>query len=43
MSKSVKAPLHVFDGRFHAKLAATGFVLGACIEMFMIKTGFYDK
>lgn len=43
MAKPIKAPLHVFDGRFYAKLGATCFVLGGCIETFMIKTGFYDK
>lgn len=27
---------------FYAKLAASCFVLGGAMELFMIKTGFYD-
>jgi hypothetical protein len=38
-----KAPLHVFGRPFYVKVAAASFALGACIELFMIKTGFYDK
>jgi hypothetical protein len=38
-----KAPLHVFGRPFYIKVAAASFALGACIELFMIKTGFYDK
>ena len=34
---------HVFDARFNARVAVISFALGACIELFMIKTGFYDK
>lgn len=26
---------------FYVKLAASCFVVGACMELFMIKTGFY--
>ena len=38
-----KPPLHVFGRPFYAKVAVASFALGACIELFMIKTGFYDK
>ncbi|GAQ84632.1 hypothetical protein KFL_001980140 [Klebsormidium nitens] len=31
------------DWRFQAKLAAVCFVVGASMELFMIKTGFYNK
>jgi hypothetical protein len=36
-----KLPLHVFDRTFYAKVAAASFALGAGIELFMLKTGFY--
>jgi hypothetical protein len=38
-----KPPLHVFGRPFYVKVAVASFALGACIELFMIKTGFYDK
>jgi hypothetical protein len=38
-----KAPLHVFDRRFYAKVALASAAVGAGMEWFMIKTGFYDK
>lgn len=38
-----KPPLHVFRRPFYVKVAAASFALGACIELFMLKTGFYDK
>mmetsp|Transcript_14108 Transcript_14108/g.44157 ORF Transcript_14108/g.44157 Transcript_14108/m.44157 type:complete len:85 (+) Transcript_14108:215-469(+) len=31
------------DGSFLAKLGAVCFAVGAGMELFMIKTGFYDK
>jgi hypothetical protein len=34
---------HVFDAAFYTKVAVASFALGGCMEMFMIKTGFYDK
>ena len=40
---AAKAPLHQFGTVFYTKVAAAGFVLGAGMEMFMIKTGFYNK
>ena len=38
-----KPPLHVFGRPFYVKVAAASFALGACIEGFMIATGFYDQ
>ncbi|KAK9808934.1 hypothetical protein WJX72_006590 [[Myrmecia] bisecta] len=29
--------------QFYAKVASACFVAGGCMELFMIKTGFYDK
>ena len=37
-----KPPLHVFGRPFYAKVAGASFALGACIELFMLKTGFYN-
>lgn len=34
---------HVFDSTFYTKIAVASFALGAAMEGFMIKTGFYDK
>ena len=34
---------HVFGNDFLVKVAGTCFCIGAGIEFFMIKTGFYDK
>lgn len=31
-----------FPTAFYWKLGAVSFVMGACMELFMIKTGFYD-
>ena len=33
---------HEFDNKFYAKVATLGFMFGAGIETFMVKTGFYD-
>ncbi len=38
-----RPPLHSFGRPFYVKVAGASFVLGACIEAFMIHTGFYDK
>ena len=38
-----KPPLHVFGRPFYVKVAVASFALGAAIELFMIKTGFYDR
>jgi len=40
---SGKVPLHHFGPGFTAKVAALSFVTGACMELFMVKTGFYEK
>jgi hypothetical protein len=37
-----RPPLHVFGRPFYIKVAAASFAFGACIELFMLKTGFYD-
>jgi hypothetical protein len=37
-----KPPLHVFTRPFYVKVAGASFALGAAIELFMLKTGFYD-
>jgi len=37
------APVHEFGRPFLLRLAAGSFAVGACMELFMIKTGFYDK
>ena len=29
--------------RFHAKVVGISFAVGACMELFMVKTGFYEK
>jgi len=34
--------LQPFNAQFYGKVAALSFVFGAGIELFMIKTGFYD-
>lgn len=28
---------------FYAKLVGVSFAVGSCMELFMVKTGFYDK
>mmetsp|Transcript_7084 Transcript_7084/g.14308 ORF Transcript_7084/g.14308 Transcript_7084/m.14308 type:complete len:81 (-) Transcript_7084:1357-1599(-) len=33
---------HEFDNTFYMKVSALGFMFGAGIETFMVKTGFYD-
>ena len=38
-----KTPLHSFPPVFYAKVTAASFALGAAMELFMIKTGFYGK
>jgi|APGre2960657444_1045066.scaffolds.fasta_scaffold107591_1 hypothetical protein len=38
-----KPPLHAFGRPFYVKVAGASFLLGACIELFMIQTGFYYK
>ena len=43
MTTPGKAPLHIFDRRFYAKVALASAAVGAGMEWFMIKTGFYDK
>ena len=42
MAARVKVPLHVFDRSFYVKVGAASFALGAGIELFMLKTGFYN-
>ncbi|EEH51980.1 uncharacterized protein MICPUCDRAFT_53429 [Micromonas pusilla CCMP1545] len=36
-------PLQVIGADFYAKVVGISFATGACMELFMIKTGFYDK
>ena len=36
-----KVPLHHFGGSFYARVAALSFAVGAGMELFMIKSGFY--
>ena len=38
-----RPPLHVFERPFYVKTAVASALLGAAMELFMIKTGFYDK
>lgn len=35
--------LHVFDRKFYLKTAVASALVGAATELFMIKTGFYEK
>jgi hypothetical protein len=36
-------PRHVFGRAFYARVTVMSFALGAAMELFMIKTGFYAK
>jgi hypothetical protein len=38
-----RPPLHVFGRDFYVKTAVASALVGAAMELFMIKTGFYDK
>lgn len=38
-----KKPAHNFDFGFYARVSALSFGIGASMELFMIKTGFYEK
>jgi len=33
---------HKFNNAFYCKVAGLGFGVGACMELFMVKTGFYN-
>lgn len=37
------SPGGALPNAFYAKLSAACFVVGGCMELFMIHTGFYDK
>jgi len=38
-----RAPAHVFDRAFYAKIAGVSFIVGAAFEGFMLATDFYPK
>lgn len=38
-----KVPVHDFGTSFYLRLIGLSFTVGACMEGFMIKTGFYEK
>jgi hypothetical protein len=42
-ASSVKIKAPEFGTSFYARVAGFSFAAGACMEGFMIKTGFYDK
>lgn len=39
----MKKPVHEFGLGFYARLSAISFGVGAAMELFMIKTSFYEK
>ena len=41
MAAKARVPLHHFGASFYARVAALSFALGGCMELFMIKSGFY--
>ena len=38
-----RVPVQEFGASFYARLIGISFGVGACMEGFMIKTGFYEK
>lgn len=38
-----KVPVEELGASFYARVVGVSFAVGACMELFMIKTGFYEK